>query len=188
MPDDNTTQPCALTYNRGDLGDQVFTFATEQQARDFLYKRNPPDLLVRSAYLDVAGCRHIVLNPFFWPAGYDHAVAADKNWRDEYYRRTGRVWNGPSTEGSGDGGNGDGNHKPESDPPEEGEDLAYYDCLQLLGLQPGGFTSTELTKAYRAAIKLNHPDKVATMATEFKVLAERRSRMINLAYEKLRSG
>ena len=185
MPDDNTTQPCALTYNRGDLGDQVFTFATEQQARDFLYKRNPPDLLVRSAYLDVAGCRHIVLNPFFWPAGYDHAVAADKNWRDGYYRRTGRVWNGPSTEGSGDGGNGDGNHKLESNL--EGEDLDYDACLRLLGLQTG-FTPTELTKAYRAAIKLNHPDKVAAMATEFKVLAERRSRMINQAYEKLRGG
>ena len=182
MPDDNTTQPCALTYNRGDLGDQVFTFATAQEARDYLYKGNPPDLLVRSAYLDVAGCRHIVLNPFFWPAGYDHAVA-DKNWRDGYYRRTGRVWNGPLNEGGGGG-----NRKPRLDESNlEGEDLAYYDCLQLLGLQTG-FTPTELTKAYRAAIKLNHPDKVAAMATEFKVLAERRSRMINQAYEKLRGG
>jgi len=44
-------------------------------ARDHLYKGNPPDLLVRSAYLDVAGCRQTVLNPFFWPGGYDHAVA-----------------------------------------------------------------------------------------------------------------
>ena len=180
MPDDNTTQPCALTYNRGDLGDEVFAFPTEQQVRDYLYKGNPPDLLVRSAYLDVAGCRHIVLNPFFWPGGYDHAVA-DKNWKDGYYRRTGRVWNGT------DEGGGHGNRNPESDPPEEGEDLDYDACLRLLGLQTG-FTPTELTKAYRAAIKLNHPDKVAAMATEFKVLAERRSRMINQAYEKLRSG
>jgi len=34
---------------------------------------------------------------------------------------------------------------------------------------------------------MNHPDKVATMATEFTVLAERRSRMINQAYERLRA-
>jgi len=149
MHDDNATQPCALTYNRGDLGDEVFAFATAQEARDYLYKGNPPDLLVRSAYLDVAGCRHIVLNPFFWPAGYDHAVAADKNWRDGYFQRTGRVWNG-TDQGGGDGG---GNRKPRVDDSDRGgEDLDYDACLRLLGLQPGGFTSPELSKAYRAAI------------------------------------
>jgi DnaJ-domain-containing protein 1 len=44
----------------------------------------------------------------------------------------------------------------------------------------------ELATAYRAAIKMNHPDKVAALAAEFKTLAETRTKVINQAYSKLR--
>jgi DnaJ-domain-containing protein 1 len=131
-------------------------------------------LLVRSVYLDVDGARHFTPNCFFWPTGYDYAVE-EKRWRDGYFRRTGRVWdddNGEKTQPPG-GGNDD-------------RDLDYDACLRLLGLK-AGFAQAELAKAYREAVKMNHPDRVATLAVEFQLLAEKRTKLINQAYAKLLS-
>jgi DnaJ-domain-containing protein 1 len=134
-------------------------------------------LLVRSVYLDVDGARHFTPNCFFWPAGYDYAVE-EKRWRDGYFRRTGRVW---QEDECGSGG--------KSQPPDGGnddKDLDHDACLRLLGLKPG-FTEKELTAAYREAVKMNHPDRVATLAVEFQLLAEKRTKLINQAYAKLLS-
>jgi hypothetical protein len=160
----------------GELGDQVYYFNSESEAKRFLHKDNPPDLLVRSVYLDVDGAQHFTPNCFFWPAGYDYAVE-EKRWRDGYYRRTGRVWNEDEC----------GRNGGKSQPPGGGnddKDLDYDGCLRLLGLRPG-FTEKELKEAYREEIKRSHPDKVASMAEEFKMLAERRTQQINQAYAKL---
>jgi hypothetical protein len=43
----------------------------------------------------------------------------------------------------------------------------------------------EITAAYRQMAKLYHPDKVATLAPEFKELAEMRMKEINAAYQQL---
>jgi DnaJ-domain-containing protein 1 len=159
----------------GELGDQVFTFNSNREAHNFLHKINPPDLLVRSVYLDDAdGSRHFTSNPFFWPAAYECAVE-EQRWREGYFRRTGKLWNGS-----------DG-RKHSSLPggaEEEVEDLDIEACLRLLGLEPG-YTPVELATAYRETIRMNHPDKVASMAEEFRMLAERRNRLINQAYAKL---
>lgn len=156
-----------LTYNKGELGTEVFNFPTKEAANEFLHKINPPDLFVQSAYLDdPEGLRHITYNPFFSLAAFEYALR-EKRWEDGYYRRTGRQWKDRNSEAlPGD------------------EKLDHAACLRLLGLLPG-FTHDELRKAYRLAIQLNHPDKVAPLADEFKVLAERRTRMINEAYARL---
>jgi hypothetical protein len=172
-----TAPICTLTYNMGDLGDQVYYFDSESEANHFLHKENPPDLLVRSVYLDFDGLRHFTPNCFFWPAGYNYAVE-EKRWREGYYRRTGRVWNEDEC-----GGNGGKKGKPPGGGNDD-KDLDYDACLRLLGLR-AGFTDKELKDSHREAIKRSHPDKVATLAEEFQLLAERRTRQINQAYAKL---
>ena len=99
------TPGCCLTYNMGALGDEVYNFASSEEARDF-QQANPPDILVRSTYLDQDGLRHFTPNYFFCWAAYDYSVA-ERQWRDGYFRRTGKVWNG-----SDDGESQEGSHGP----------------------------------------------------------------------------
>jgi DnaJ-domain-containing protein 1 len=57
---------------------------------------------------------------------------------------------------------------------------------KVLGIQVGA-SPDEIRSAYKKAAEQNHPDKVAHLAPEFRVLAEDRMREINAAYEALRS-
>ena len=43
-----------------------------------------------------------------------------------------------------------------------------------------------ISERYRHLIKQNHPDKVASMAPEFRKLAEKRMKEINAAYAELK--
>lgn len=61
------------------------------------------------------------------------------------------------------------------------EKKSPYEILQLA---PGA-TKDEVTFAYRQMAKLYHPDKVASLAPEFKELAELRMKEINAAYQQL---
>ena len=56
-----------------------------------------------------------------------------------------------------------------------------YDVLQI----SSSATREEIVIAYRQMAKLYHPDKVASLANEFKELAESRMKEINLAYKTL---
>ncbi len=56
---------------------------------------------------------------------------------------------------------------------------------EILGISIDA-TQEDITVAYRQMAKMYHPDKVATLATEFRELAEMRMKEINLAYEKLK--
>lgn len=47
-------------------------------------------------------------------------------------------------------------------------------------------TQEELKKRYRELLKVNHPDKVATEGTQVRQLADKRTKEINSAYEKLK--
>ncbi len=47
-------------------------------------------------------------------------------------------------------------------------------------------TQKELKKRYFELLKQNHPDRVASMGQDFKKLAERNTKEINKAYEKLK--
>jgi hypothetical protein len=152
----------------------VFKFKSEAEAYDF-EQANPPDQTVQCTYLDVGGVRCPTRNrSFSWDA-YNEAVA-DKQWKDGYFQRAGKKWK-------------DGNRKkrPSEEVPEinsEDTNLDHHACLRLLGLSPN-FSQSELKKAYRESVKMNHPDKVAALAVEFKELAERRTKQINQAYSKL---
>ena len=53
---------------------------------------------------------------------------------------------------------------------------------EILGVD-GDASHEEIVAAYRRLIARYHPDKVATMAPEFRELAEKRSVAINAAYD-----
>lgn len=69
--------------------------------------------------------------------------------------------------------------KPASEPTPE----------EILGFKPGeAFTQIELKKRYFELLKQNHPDRVASMGDDFKKLAEKNTKDINKAYEKLKKS
>lgn len=63
--------------------------------------------------------------------------------------------------------------------------LMSEDSHRILGVRKGA-SQDEITQAYLAAIKKNHPDKMAGMAPEFIRLAEERTQKINAAYAHLK--
>lgn len=167
-------RPCILTYDMGELGKKVFNFRSEVEANDF-QTENPPDSTVQCSYVDAGGLRFLNRNRDFSYEAYNKAVE-EKRWQDLYFQRTGRKWK-----------EGDPKNQSSEQPPEinsEETNLDHDACLRLLSLNPR-FSQQELKKAYREAIKMNHPDKVAALAVEFKILAERRTKQINHAYSKL---
>lgn len=62
-----------------------------------------------------------------------------------------------------------------------GAEKSSYEILQV----DENASKEEITAAYRNLVKMNHPDKVASLAPEFRELAEQRMKMINAAYETL---
>ena len=59
---------------------------------------------------------------------------------------------------------------------------------EIFELSPGQkLTKEELRKRYYELLKKNHPDRVASMGAEFKTLAEKNTKEINSAYDKLKS-
>jgi hypothetical protein len=63
-------------------------------------------------------------------------------------------------------------------------DRASKSAFETLGVSPGA-SKEEITAAYHRMAQQYHPDKVATLAPEFRELAENRMKEINVAYEKL---
>jgi hypothetical protein len=55
-------------------------------------------------------------------------------------------------------------------------------CFVILGLSPAA-TEEEVKEAYRAKIRLNHPDRVHGLAPAFHALAEAETKKLNMAYE-----
>jgi hypothetical protein len=68
---------------------------------------------------------------------------------------------------------------------DEKDPLISEDSHRILGVKKGA-SHDEITQAYLAAIKKNHPDKMAGMAPEFIRLAEERTQKINAAYAHLK--
>ncbi len=59
---------------------------------------------------------------------------------------------------------------------------------EILGFKPNeSITKAELKKRYFDLLKQNHPDRVASMGTDFKTLAEKNTKEINRAYDKLKN-
>ena len=58
----------------------------------------------------------------------------------------------------------------------------------LFEIRPGQkFTKQELKQKYFELLKMNHPDKVASLGKDFKKLAEQNTKEINSAYDKLKA-
>jgi DnaJ like chaperone protein len=58
---------------------------------------------------------------------------------------------------------------------------------ELFELKPGQtYSQQELKKKYYDLLKMNHPDKVASMGPDFKKMAEMKTKDINTAYMKLK--
>lgn len=68
-------------------------------------------------------------------------------------------------------------------PPQQGQSPE-----EVLGFRPNeSFTKSELKKRYFDKLKENHPDRVASMGEDFKKLAEKNTKEINKAYDKLKN-
>jgi hypothetical protein len=157
--------PCVLSYDMLALGSRMFNFISDDEAFHF-QRENPPGPTVRFTHVEFDDLCYRMRNRFFSWEAYNRAAEA-KRWLDDLSHKLGG--------------------KSEDGPPEFTDEETNLDqdaCLKVLGLSPG-FSQKELKTAYREAIKMNHPDKVADMAVEFRELAERRSREINRAYSLL---
>lgn len=67
------------------------------------------------------------------------------------------------------------------------EVISEISAEALFGLSSGEKIShLELKKRYLNLLKQNHPDKVASLGEDFKFLAEKKTKEINAAYEKLK--
>jgi len=62
-----------------------------------------------------------------------------------------------------------------------------WDPYAVLGVARGA-TSGEISRAYRAQMKLYHPDRVADLGTELQEVAHRKAIDIQRAYEELGTG
>jgi len=82
-------------------------------------------------------------------------------------------------DGSDTGNNhtGPGEHKQNASSP--------WDPYRILGIEPGA-SQENIKKAYRQLAGKYHPDKVAHLGDEFKVLAEMRFKDIQRAYDELK--
>jgi hypothetical protein len=59
---------------------------------------------------------------------------------------------------------------------------------EIFNLRPGqAITKSELKKRYFELLKQNHPDRVASMGQDFKKLAEKNTKEINKAYDRLKN-
>jgi hypothetical protein len=72
-------------------------------------------------------------------------------------------------------------------PPNRGGEIKSVSPEEVMGFKPNdAFTKLELKKRYLELLKQNHPDRVAFMGQDFKALAEKNTKDINDAYEKLK--
>ncbi len=71
-------------------------------------------------------------------------------------------------------------HLPDSSP------TAETQAYKVLGLTPAA-NEAEVSAAYRRLAQMYHPDKVATLASDFQELAEKRMKEINAAYDLLKA-
>lgn len=68
------------------------------------------------------------------------------------------------------------------------EKISSLSAEALFEFSPGQkITQDQLKKKYLQLLKQNHPDKVASLGEDFKILAEKKTKEINAAYEKLKS-
>lgn len=65
------------------------------------------------------------------------------------------------------------------EPPGYNTSGQWFEVLEV----PSSASPEEIKAAYKKMISLYHPDKVSSLGAEYKVIAERKSKQINAAYE-----
>jgi hypothetical protein len=172
---------CRLVCRQGELPPRVFEFEAEdyhQRAHEIL-QQNPPGPTVETVILETPFMHYVgaggFVSSFSWEAY--HEALDEQKFRDGYFKRTGKHWQKqPAKE----------HHKQTAPEVPSGHvNLTLEQCLSILGLKPG-FSPKDLKHAYSRAVKMNHPDKVASLSPEFTALAEKRTKQINQAYAKLK--
>jgi hypothetical protein len=77
-------------------------------------------------------------------------------------------------------------HKKE-EPPKKPKPAQTSSAEEIFEIPAGQvLNQKELKKRYFELLKQNHPDKVASLGNDFKVLSERKTKAINSAYEELK--
>jgi hypothetical protein len=95
----------------------------------------------------------------------------------KYYQSSQKTYNDDSTTA---GQNQSRAHDPEREPPSQ------WDPYRILGVEIGASQET-IKKAFRQLAGKYHPDKVGYLGDEFRVLAEKRFKEIQRAYDELKS-
>ena len=91
---------------------------------------------------------------------------------------------GPGDWGRAPGGAGAGARHGSTPGPEGAADDAPWDPYAVLGVHPGA-TRDAIRDAYRAQMKLYHPDRVADLGPELQAVAHRKSLEIQRAYAEI---
>jgi hypothetical protein len=79
-------------------------------------------------------------------------------------------------------GEGEGEPEFSDDDTEWDEQPKKLSCYEILGVGSNA-SAAEIRTAYREKIKQYHPDRVAALGPKLKAVAERETKMLNVAYE-----
>lgn len=113
----------------------------------------------------------------FWAVSKFLAIGvAGRNSRDDSGQRSERDPTSGAGAGTGEGAREDANQRETK--ASSSESAQWFD---VLGVSQNASVG-EIKSAYRRRISEYHPDKVATLGTELRELAEKKSRTINEAY------
>lgn len=129
-----------------------------------------PDLVIGWGWLD-----DIVILGFL--LRYFYQFKKKREAYRKYYQ------NGQKANSAGDGNAGDNQSRART--PGENSSPGSRDPYQILEIEPGA-SQAEIKQAFRKLAGKYHPDKVEYLGDEFKVLAERRFKEIQRAYEELK--
>jgi hypothetical protein len=159
-----------IIYDKREFGHEVHEVEVELHdwnGHKSALKQFPPD---NTVYAIICGSS-IYFNDSFDEELYAKRVR-DREWEREYEVRTGRKW---------DLGNA-AKEAPGDKQEELMECTSREHALKILGLK-ACFTKAELGRAYKNAMKRNHPDRVADLDGDFRSMAERKAKLINMARE-----
>ena len=130
-----------------------------------IYALNPydilPDMMIGWGWLDDL----IIVGLLF---RYFHVRKKKRQASQKYYQHSQRAYGDERETAGGTGAHANSNRDP----------------YRVLGIERGA-SRDEIKSAYRRLAIKYHPDKVAYLGDEFKVLAEKRFREIQAAYQEL---
>lgn len=129
-----------------------------------------PDIFAGVGWLDdllllgILGWYHFV---------YRQRRLANREQHRDFRNTTGSYGKGQDRQGAGFGG--------------YGQETLQRDPYEVLGIEKNA-SSDEIRQAYRLLVNQYHPDKVAHLGEEFRVLAEKKFKEIQQAYQELHSN